>query len=180
MDEYTLSNENSENLFLSYDNRTSIYFRTTNENEKAIADYSICIKMEPNKPDRYYFRGLAYRNIVQYEKAIFDFRKAIEIDAKYTEPYNSLAWVLATCLKEQHRNGEEAIALGLVANILAPDSPWCMDSLAAAYAENGNFEKAVPTQKKAINLLTINDKYKKLEEFKERLFYYERKKPWRE
>lgn len=63
-----------------------------------------------------------------------------------------LAWELSTSLHEQYRDGKEAL------NLLSGDSDNYYDKLrinetkAAAYAELGNFKKAVKFQKKAIKI----------------------------
>ena len=58
------------------------------DNEKAIADFSMVIKLEPDKARGYLHRGIAYRNLAQYDKAVQDFDKAISL-----EPQNALNYL---------------------------------------------------------------------------------------
>jgi len=54
-----------------------------------------------------------------------------------------------------------------------------LDTLAAAYAEAGQYQEAVSTQKRAISLVEKEEKGKDLDELEKRLRYYQDGKPWR-
>lgn len=85
----------------------------------------------------------------------------------------------ATCTDSTVRNGSEAVAKG---KQVCENTEWkdgnCIDSLAAAYAELGDFDSAVKYQKKAIELNSSDVEFKKGAE--ERLNLYSNKKPFRE
>jgi len=57
------------------------------ESDKAIADYSKAIELNPRYAIAYHNRGFVYRKIGEYDRAILDFTKAIEIDPKYASAY---------------------------------------------------------------------------------------------
>jgi predicted Zn-dependent protease len=59
------------------------------------------------------------------------------------------------------------------------EANW-VDTLAAAYAEAGDFDSAVKWQKEAINLLTEKEAAKWQAEFEERLKLYQSGKPYHE
>jgi TPR repeat protein len=91
---------------------------------------------------------------------------------------NNLAWLLATSPHPEERNGREAVdyAEKAVAATSRTNAAY-LDTLAAAYAETGDFAKAVTIQKEALAL--CNDESLK----KELIFHlklYESKKPCRE
>jgi protein O-mannosyl-transferase len=66
---------------------------------------------------------------------------------------NNLAWILATCSDESVRNGKEAMAYALEACRLTNfKQAGMMGTLAAAYAEAGDFPEAVETAGIAANL----------------------------
>ena len=51
--------------------------------DRAIADYTKAIEIDPKFADAYYNRGLAYCYKQDYDRAITDYTKAIEIDPKF-------------------------------------------------------------------------------------------------
>jgi TPR repeat protein len=91
---------------------------------------------------------------------------------------NAVAWVLATSNDPAIRNGKEAVswAQKSIQKLGEADSN-AMDTLAAAYAEQGDFAAAVSTQEKAIS--TLKD-LAKSKEFQTHLKSYQGKKPWRD
>jgi tetratricopeptide (TPR) repeat protein len=66
---------------------------------------------------------------------------------------NCAAWICATCPDDKVRNGKEAVEYATKACELTEwkDASW-VDTLAAAYAELGDFKAAVEWQEKAIGL----------------------------
>ena len=67
---------------------------------------------------------------------------------------NNLAWMLATCPDASQRDGAKAVEYGKKAcKITESRIPPMLDSLAAAYAEAGQFALAVETVDKALHLV---------------------------
>ena len=163
----------------TYYNR-GITYRNKGQYDKAITDFTKGIEINPRDARAYNNRGIVYaQGKGQYDKAITDFTKAIEIHPWDTSAYNSLSWLLATCPTSRYRDGVEAVGLAQKA-VELDNSFHNLDTLAAAYAEAGNFEKAIKAQERAISLLKINANTKELAEAKEHLGYYKAHKPWRE
>ena len=110
--------------------------------------------------------------------AIADYKEAIRLDRTFAPAYHALAWLWATCPEESFRHGKRAVELATRACGLAE---WkdanMLATLAAAYAEVGEFDKAVEWEEKAIQLYANADDCKKGEE---RLKLYKEKKPYRE
>jgi hypothetical protein len=94
----------------------------------------------------------AYANR-DFRQAIVSYERAIEDDPGFPWSFNNLAWILATCPDKSLRNGSRAISLARAALCLAGRPYWgFVGTLAAAYAENGDFEKAVRLMEKAVDL----------------------------
>ncbi len=127
---------------------------------------------------RYYHSGRVWSEKKEYEKAIADYSEAIRLDPKHAGAHNGLAWILATCTDARYRDGGRAVELAKKACEL---SEWSdanvIDTLAAAYAEVGDFDAAVKWESKAIELL--GDRKMK-EDLRSRLELYRERKPYRE
>jgi tetratricopeptide (TPR) repeat protein len=64
------------------------YFRM-GEYDKAIADFTQAISINPNTTDVYILRGFAYDEKQDYDKAIADYTQAIRLDPKYATAYGN-------------------------------------------------------------------------------------------
>jgi len=81
------------------------------------------------------------------------------------EALNNLAFLLATSKDANIRNPNEAIATALKA--ASKENPTCLDTLATAYYEAAQYEKAIEAEKRAVVLSPDNPSYKKaLEKYK--------------
>lgn len=94
---------------------------------------------------------------------------------------NDLAWRLATAPDSSLRDGARAVELARKASALASDdNPYYLDTLAAAYAEMGDFEKAVSISDRAMNVAhEVGDKNVS-EEISSRRELYGKNKPYHE
>lgn len=119
----------------------------------------------------------------EYENALADYSKSIELEAGYSN-LGALAWFRATCPDANYRKGEEAVeyALQAIEKRGEKEEEGDFTILAAAYAEAGNFPEAIQAQEKALTLL--KDKtYSNLQEiqaqYEEYLASYKAGTPWR-
>jgi tetratricopeptide (TPR) repeat protein len=62
------------------------------EHDRAIADYSKSIGLDPKFVRAYNNRGIAYDSKGEHDHAIADFSKAIELDPNSATGYNNRAW----------------------------------------------------------------------------------------
>jgi tetratricopeptide (TPR) repeat protein len=82
-----------------------------------------------------------------------DFQMALQIDPKLADAANNLAWLKATCPDPAMRNGQEAVRLAERAcSLLAEEQPGYLDTLAAAYARQEEWDRAVATADRAESL----------------------------
>ena len=127
--------------------------------------------------DAYGRRGLAWQSKGDYEKAVADFSNGIALDPKDARAYDSLAWIYATCPNVQFRDGKKAVDNASKAcELTAWKDSNNIGTLAAAYAETGDFEAAVKQVEKAIELTPQKEKA----DYQSRLDLYKAHKPYRE
>jgi len=125
--------------------------------------------------DDYSDRAFAYCRNREYDKAIADYNQALSINPDYVNVYNALAWLYATCPDKKCRDGKKAVDCASKACELAGELNWlCLDTLAAAHAESGDFEKARQWEAKAIEMAPDP------KEFRSRMELYKQGKPYRE
>jgi tetratricopeptide (TPR) repeat protein len=146
------------------------------EYDKAIADYNEAIRLDPKYAFFYDGRGNAWSYKKEYDKAVADFSEAIRLDPKFGAAYNSRAWLWATCPDAMYRDGKKAIESAKRALELDPKNANCMDTLAAGYAESGEFIEAVRWQERALEDVSL----KKDEGARRRLELYKKKQPYRQ
>jgi tetratricopeptide (TPR) repeat protein len=122
-------------------------------------------------------RADAYLSIGKQADAIADYHQALQVRPKEPGLLNNLAWVLATSPDENLRDGKRAIELAKQGcEVTEYKEAHILSTLAAGYAESGEWDEAIKWSKKAIEVggESIDDQLKK------ELASYEQKKPWRE
>lgn len=145
--------------------------------EQAIEASKKAVRIDPNFTVAYYNLGFVYEESKRFREAIEAYRHAIAVDPNKPFPLNSLAWLYSTCPEDEFRNGKAALEIAQIMMTLTGfDDHISLDTLAAAYAECGDFEKAIEYQKKAIELASENVKA----EYEKRLAAYKANKPWRQ
>lgn len=145
--------------------------------EPALADFNAAIEIDPKFAPAWEAGASARFELGEYTKAYRNFRRAIEIDGNFALALNNLAWLLAACPEEHYRDGAEAVRLATKACELARfQDAGFLDTLAAAHAENGQFEQAVSRAREAIEI--ADDERKAA--VQKRLQLYEDRQPYRE
>lgn len=91
---------------------------------------------------------------------------------------NDLSWILATCADESYRDSKRALELAESLVQTGGTNPNALDTLAAAYAANALFEKAIRIQEDAIEKLVDNGNIDLVDSFRERLELYKKGTAW--
>lgn len=105
------------------------------------------------------------RNSSYYRQTLEKLNARAELFQK-REPFRDpdqcrdIAWAKATCPIEKYRDGQRAVELATLACELSNWKRFShLEALAAAYAECGNFSKAIEWQEKAIENVTDDQSY---------------------
>jgi tetratricopeptide (TPR) repeat protein len=147
------------------------------DHDRAIADFNQVLRLDPGKATAYYSRAIAWKSKAEYGKALADYEGAIRLDPGYTAAYNNRAVIWAACPEARYRDGAKAVASATKAcELSAWKDPHRVATLAAAYAEAGDFGAAVKWQAKAIELLPAG---KSRDDYRARLEFYQDKRPYR-
>jgi tetratricopeptide (TPR) repeat protein len=148
---------------------------------RADFDYSI-IRLDPRSGRAYQLRGATYYREHQYANAKADFAKAIELNPEDPKAYNAAAWLMATCPDAKFRDGPKAIELaGKSCEITSWRLPSTIDTLAAAYAEDGKFDDAIKSENQAIEIWSSRWRHvdASIKAARDRLELYQAGKPYR-
>jgi tetratricopeptide (TPR) repeat protein len=144
----------------------------------AIAEYREMIRLNPLFGETHLKLARLLQRNGDLEGAIVSMREAIRLDPKSDLPRNELAWLLATG-PDRVRDGKQAVEHATHAcEVTGGLSVRHIDTLAAAYAEAGDFDRAVEFQSKALALPAFDKEYGKRGRM--RLELYTQKKPYRD
>ena len=129
----------------------------------------------------YYLRASkTYKRGGSVDETLFDYRAAMRIDPDLAVALNDLARLQAATWNPKFRNGAEAIGYATKACELTDwKNPLYVETLAAAYAEAGDFDSAVSWQKKTIDVFPKEERPMYQERMKTQLNAYQSRLPYR-
>ena len=121
------------------------------ELDTAIQHFRAAVLIRPEHADCLTFLAIALDEKGETAEAIQHYEKALQISPKSIPALTNLGWVIATCSNGSLRNGAKAVELLRRADELSGGSnPVVLRALAAAYAEAGQFGRAIETAGVAI------------------------------
>jgi tetratricopeptide (TPR) repeat protein len=145
--------------------------------DKAIADYTAALKLDPADVRTLHSRSTAWMYKHQYARALDDVNEVLRRDPNDIVARRRRAYIRAASPDRALRDGKQAVADAVRACDL---SQWkqaeTISVLAAAYAELGDFKKAVEWETKALTL--VEDKHAQAE-FTSTLKLYQQRQPYR-
>ena len=119
----------------------------------AVRELKRARQLDPAVPDAYLTLGMFYEKMKSHANAI-----DVYSDGMSNAPYDyriatRLAFLLATVPMRGLRNGGEAVRLAETASrVVGGVDPEALDALAAAYAETGEFDRALATAQQALRM----------------------------
>jgi uncharacterized protein (TIGR02996 family) len=140
---------------------------------QVIAECTAILSDDGNDLEAYRQRAAAHRQLQDYGEALADYAEITRLAPDDPQAYNDQAWIWATCPNFQFRDGaravesaQRAVELDGSGDALVFDnngsskgtgSVAFKETLAAAHAENGDFESAVATLDEALAVADKSD-----------------------
>jgi tetratricopeptide (TPR) repeat protein len=166
-------------LALAYSNR-GVNWHVQKQYEKAMADFDKALAIDPKLTLAYAQRGYVWSKEGHYNQALRDWDEAIRLAPNEPWGYQNKARLYATCESVGHRDGQLALENAQKACELSYWEEWIfVATLAAAYAELGQFDEAIKWQKKAIAMNKNPEERDRIGQ-QERLNLYEAGLPFRD
>jgi tetratricopeptide (TPR) repeat protein len=133
----------------------------------------------PEDPDLNFLRARLLYAEGKVAEAIEHYHVALEGNPDWVDAKNDLAWALATTRDPNLRDGAKALRLAEQASKARPVAET-LDTLAAALAETGQFDRAVATARQAAELARTAGQADLEREIQTRLVFYQSRQPYRE
>ena len=148
---------------------------------EAAQHFREALRLEPDNAEAHNNLGLALRTMGAREEAVRHFEAALRLKPGWPAPMNETAWILATHPDGRIRNPEEAVRLAEgAAERTGRREPLILDTLAAAYAAAGQFDRAATIAQEAASLAASGGSAGLAGEIGKRLELYRQKKPFRD
>ena len=160
----------------AYNSRGHTHYRLRKYQE-ALDDYGRAVQLDDTKAVSYANRADAYADQGYYGRAARDYRRAIDLDDRLGRAYQGAAWMMATCPDMRFRDAGRALLAAKKAIELDGEEDYrYLDTLAAAHANEGRFDRAKEALEKAIQAAPREA----VERLNKRLDMYQEQKPYRE
>ena len=173
-------------LELQFDHAESYYGIATASRQKgdldaAIANYGKALQLRPDYANAHNNLGNALRQQGRIKEAFREYELALSSDPGSVLAANNLAWLLATSADPSIRNGARAVDLAEQALRLSNgDDAVILHTLAAAYAEDGQFGKAVAASEEALKIAEARGITSLAESLRSKLALYQAHQPYHE
>ncbi|MCA9213423.1 MAG: tetratricopeptide repeat protein [Planctomycetales bacterium] len=136
--------------------RTQLLLNRVNQ---AVENLERVLRLTPSDGAAHREMGRVLIILGRLDEGISHYRTSLQLRPSDIETLNNLAWLLATTEDDRVRDGQNAFMLAeRAAQLTSNEDPLVLDTLAAAYAEVGDFEKAIRWQTRAIELSPSNQK----------------------
>ena len=140
--DYALAHNNLGNVLLARGNAAD-----------ALDEFREALRLDPSNAEAHYNVGSVLRSRGELAAAVAQFRQALALKPDWIPPIASLGWLLATAPDAALRDVNRAIRFAeQVADLTGRQDASALDVLAAAYASDGQFDRAIATCEAALSL----------------------------
>lgn len=144
------------------------------ETDKAVLEYEKALQIDSALTDAHLNLGDIFLNERRELEARDQYEKALKSSPQSAKAQNDLAWVLATASDRALRNGDRALRLAAsAARSRGDNDPSALQTLGAAYAENGQFDKAMAAAQAALQLAQERGENAQAEELRREISLYQ-------
>jgi len=149
--------------------------------EEAASRLAEVLRKNPRDWNTHFSLAQAFKLSGETARAIEQYRLGLRLKPEHPDALNNLAWILATHPDAALRNGSQAVELAERACALTRHRrPMLVGTLAAAYAEAGQFDKAIAAAQKARALALASGQEDLAHKNSELLNLYQGGQPYRE
>lgn len=136
--------------------------------EEAKTEYTAVIDRRQDDPTAYLGRAKSYNALAEYDLALADLERALQLGTKNPYAHFLLARILSSCPVDALRNGPRAVEEAQIAVEMTTadnEQQWkSLCCLAAAHAECGDFKKAIEFLEMGLKLAPDGSEKKEAEE----------------
>ena len=138
------------------------------------------ISASTTDPKAHYEFAAALAHVQKPREAMSEYAAALLIQPDYPEALDGLAWILSTDPQPDLRNGAEAVKIARRAcELTGNQNPEKLKTLAAAYAETGQFGSAIQTLQSAAELARKSNQTNSIAKLSAMRENFRKSKPWR-
>ena len=149
--------------------------------DDAMGLFQKALDLMPNSTDAHYYLGKALVLKGRTADGLDQWQQALRSQPDNLQVLNDMAWVLATSRDDHLRNDNQALALAQHAvELTSEQEPAILGTLAVAYADMGQFDKAIELGQRAAELATQQNKAALAQNLTERLALFRNKTPVRQ
>ncbi len=121
--------------------------------EEAIEHYQRAVELKPDYVNARCNLALALSRRGDYEDAMRQYEHVLEVERDNAAAMNGIAWILCTHPEREKRDGHRAVTLAKrAAELTEYKKAEVLDTLAASYAQTGQFEQAERVASLALEL----------------------------
>ena len=162
-------------------NNLAIALFQTGRTDEAITHWENSLAIDDSNAEAHNNLAVAFIRKGRVPEAIAHWQKTLQLQPERVGAQLSLAWVLATCPEASSRDGSAALLLAQRARRSSGDNnPMIFRTLAAAYAETGQFADAVTAATQALHLATAAGNTDLAQNLRDELALYQSGMPLRD
>ena len=151
------------------------------EVEDALIHYQQLLKLQPDNIEVHNIVGTVLIQQGRLREGVEEWQKVLAIQSDNGNAMSNLAWVFATSPDDSLRDGRKAVQLAQDAlRISGHRIPIIFRTLAAAYAENGEFSQAIQTAQQGIELANSQGNSSLATELQRNITLYQEQQPLRD